>query len=224
MNKRKKKKILVAMSGGVDSSVAAALLVKKGYDAVGATMKLPVYGNVRSDSCCGTDGVESALRVTKKIGIPFKFYDHVEEFNKEVVSYFCREYARGRTPNPCIVCNKALKFNSLFKKADEIGADFIATGHYARVVKARSGRYLLKKGIDETKDQSYFLFSLSQAQLARIKFPLGNYRKKKIKKMARKMDLKGLKDRPESQEICFIEKDYRDFLKMMAGENKFNID
>ncbi len=162
MNKSKEKKVLVAMSGGVDSSVAAALLIKKGYDVVGAMMKLPVYGDMRENSCCGTEAVESALRVAEKLGIPFKFYDHVESFNKEVVAYFCREYLKGRTPNPCIVCNKVLKFDGLFKKADELGVGYVATGHYARIERGKSGRYLLKKGRDNTKDQSYFLFSLSQ--------------------------------------------------------------
>lgn len=211
------------MSGGVDSSVAAALLVEEGYDVIGAMMKFPVYGTSRENSCCGSEAVESALRAAKKLNIPFKFYDHVESFNREVVEYFCREYARGRTPNPCAVCNRALKFNGLFKKAGRLGADSIATGHYARIEKDNSGRYLLKKGKDETKDQSYFLFLLSQKQLARIKFPLGNYRKDEIKKIAKELGLK-VHDRPESQEICFVQDDYREFLKEMADAGKFNMD
>jgi len=200
------------MSGGVDSSVAAALLVKAGYDVTGVTMRLvdlpPEF--CRSEglrSCCGRLAVDDAHRVAVALGIPHFVADMRLPFEQKVVADFCGEYGRGRTPNPCIRCNRFIKFGLLIKKARAIGAGFIATGHYARIERdSRTGLFLLKKGKDAAKDQSYFLYSLTQKELARTLMPIGLFTKVEVRRMAKKMGLP-VAEKPESQEICFVPDD-----------------
>jgi tRNA-specific 2-thiouridylase len=210
-----KERVVVAMSGGVDSSTTAWLLKKKGYEVIGATMCIGMMGQAQGGParCCGLTDIEDARRVALQLEIPFYVFHLKEEFEKEVVQYFCEEYAKGKTPNPCILCNEKVKFGSFLKKALELEADFIATGHYARLnFDERIGRYLLKKGVDQKKDQSYVLFSLTQDQFRHTLFPLGELRKEEVRKMARQSGLQ-VHDKPESQEVCFIqESSYHSFL------------
>ena len=215
----KKKRVVVAMSGGVDSSVAAALLKEQGYEIIGVTMNLfslpPEYcrsENLRS--CCGWRAVEDANRVASILGITHYVADLRADFEEKVITDFCEQYGQGRTPNPCIRCNQHVKFKSLMDRAEKLGADFLATGHHARVeYDAQKERYLLMKGKDREKDQSYFLYPLSQEQLSRTLFPVGNFSKKEVREMAREMGLP-VAQRIESQEICFIpDKDYASFLQ-----------
>jgi tRNA-specific 2-thiouridylase len=209
-------KVVVAMSGGVDSSVAAALLKKEGYQVIGITMQLwPAdKSGDRFGGCCGTSAVEDAKKVAYKLGIPHYVMDFRDIFAQKVIADFCREYSSGRTPNPCIRCNRYIKFDALLEKARGLGADFIATGHHARVEKDKTtGRYLLRKGIDREKDQSYFLYALTQEQLSHTLFPVGNFTKEQVRKIARELTLP-VADKPGSQEICFIPDDnYVEFLK-----------
>jgi tRNA-specific 2-thiouridylase len=204
------------MSGGVDSSVAAALLKKEGYQVIGITMQIwPADKNGdRFGGCCGTSAVEDAKKVAYKLGIPHYAMDFRDIFAQKVIADFCREYSSGRTPNPCVRCNQYIKFNALLEKARGLGADFVATGHHARVEKDKTtGRYLLRKGIDREKDQSYFLYALTQEQLSHTLFPIGNYTKAQVRKIARELTLP-VADKPGSQEICFIPDDnYAEFLK-----------
>lgn len=207
-------KIIIGMSGGVDSSAAAALLVEKGYDVVGVTLKMwPTNcGRTREDICFDERAIAAAADVAARLGIPHQVRDIQPLFRKRVISYFCREYRKGRTPNPCVVCNAAVKFPTLIRLADELGAGFVATGHYARVER-RDGRAFLLRGRDREKDQAYFLSRLPQPVFRRVQFPLGNRTKSGIKKLATEKGL-GVGDRPESQEICFIpDDDYRGFLR-----------
>jgi tRNA-specific 2-thiouridylase len=210
-----KKRVVVAMSGGVDSSTAAWLLKEQGYEVIGATMCIgtPDRSDSGANRCCGFSDIEDARRVALQLDIPFYVFQFREEFEKEVINYFCGEYQEGRTPNPCILCNEKLKFGSFLKRAVELGADFVATGHYARLeLDDKSGQYLLKKGIDRKKDQSYVLFSLRQDQLRHTLFPLGELKKEEVRKMAFETGLR-VHDKPESQEVCFIPEDsYHYFL------------
>src|ERR1700731_241259 len=172
----KKTRVVVGMSGGVDSSATAALLLEQGYEVVGITLKLWPQDCVSraEDKCCGPQAVMDARAVCNKLGIAYYLIDEAAEFQNRVIGYFADEYKAGRTPNPCVMCNQNLKFGRLISRADQLGADFIATGHFARVEKSADGsRHLLKRGRDARKDQSYFLFSLRQDQLARTLFPLG---------------------------------------------------
>jgi tRNA-uridine 2-sulfurtransferase len=217
--KMKRKQVLVAMSGGVDSSVAAALLHKKGYDVIGVTMNLFSLPRelCRSDelrSCCGWKATEDAHDVAVRLGISHLVVDFRPEFEKSVIADFCKEYSRGRTPNPCIRCNEQIKFGLLLERAKRLGADYVATGHHARVVFSRSGkRFLLKKGRDRAKDQSYFLYSLTQEQLSRVLMPIGNLTKREVRELAQKWNLP-VAAKPESQEICFVPSGrYPEFLK-----------
>lgn len=203
------------MSGGVDSSTAAGILKERGFEVIGATMCL---GRIHQNSiggrrCCDASSIEDARRVALRLGIPFYVFELGEDFEKEVIQYFCHEYLCGRTPNPCILCNERIKFGSFLKKALEMGAEYVATGHYARIeYDETEGEYLLKKGIDRRKDQSYFLFSLKQPQLHHILFPLGEFRKEEVRKKAFYFGLP-IHNKPESQEICFIaENSYHSFL------------
>jgi tRNA-specific 2-thiouridylase len=212
-------KILAAMSGGVDSSVAAAILKKEGYQVIGATMqvwpsnKQAGYAD-RFGGCCGTSAVQDARRVADKLGIPHYVMNFGDTFMRWVITEFCHEYSLGRTPNPCISCNRYIKFGALLERARELGADFIATGHYARIEKSETdGRYLLRQGIDRRKDQSYVLYRLTQEQLSHARLPVGNFTKERVREIAGEMGLP-VSAKPESQEICFIpDNDYPRFLK-----------
>ncbi len=210
------------MSGGVDSSVAAALLKEAGHEVIGVTMQLWPRSDEKNDGngsggCCGLDAIEDARKVARKLGIPHYVMDFRDIFSRTVIADFCQEYSLGRTPNPCILCNRHIKFGVLWEKARELGADFLATGHYARVERDNdSGKYLLKKGIDRKKDQSYFLCQLKQEQLGRTLFPIGDLTKDRVRQIARELGLP-VANRPESQEICFIpDNDYAKFLKNHA--------
>ena len=214
----KKERVVVAMSGGVDSSVAAALLKDDGYDVVGITMQVWPAGNHLSDEhfggCCSLTAVEDAKRVAGRLGIPHYVLNFRRVFKEKVIDNFIQEYKKGMTPNPCIRCNQFIKFDALLHKVRELNANFVATGHYARIkYNEKTKRWLLKKGIDASKDQSYVLYSLSQEQLKHILFPLGDLTKAEVRMIARKKGLL-VADKRESQEICFIpDTDYRRFLK-----------
>jgi len=207
----KKPRVAVLMSGGVDSSVAAGLLKEAGYEVIGFTLQLwPSTKDV--GGCCGLSAIEDAKRVARILDIPHYVLNCRKVFQEEVIDYFCRTYLSGRTPNPCIMCNRRIKFGYFLKKAQEIGADYIATGHYARI--ARKGTdYFLKKGIDAKRDQSYFLYNLDRGQLARILFPLGGLTKEEARKKARDFGFPN-SEKEGSQEICFIpDNDYGRFLR-----------
>jgi len=199
-----KTKVVIAMSGGVDSSVAAHLLVEQGYEVIGLFMRLGIDKLdtiTRTKVCCSLEDANDARSVADQLGIQFHVLNFKEAFDR-IIDAFCTEYLNGRTPNPCIVCNQELKFGKLLDFARMLNANFIATGHYARVEKLQ-GRYLLKKGVDARKDQSYVLFSLNQEQLSRTLFPLGTVTKESVRQIAKDLNLK-TKDKPESQDICFV--------------------
>jgi tRNA-specific 2-thiouridylase len=204
------------MSGGVDSSAAAVLLQEQGYEVIGITLKLWPQDcvNRAEDKCCGPQAVTDARAVCHRLGIPYYLIDEAAEFQQQVINHFAAEYKAGRTPNPCVVCNEKLKFGTLLTRADQLGARFIATGHYARTRRCpETGRTLLLRGKDLRKDQSYFLFSLRQAQLERALFPLGEMTKQDSREVARECQLKTA-DKEESMEICFVpDKDYGRFLQ-----------
>jgi tRNA-specific 2-thiouridylase len=204
------------MSGGVDSSAAAALLLEQGYDVVGITLKLWPQDCVSraEDKCCGPQAVTDARAVCHQLGIPYYLIDEAAEFQNRVIRYFADEYKAGRTPNPCVMCNQNLKFGRLLERADQLGARYVATGHFARLEKsADAGRTLLKRGSDPRKDQSYFLFSLKQDQLGRAMFPLGFKTKSGTRDVARHCHLKTA-EKAESMEICFVpDNDYGKFLQ-----------
>lgn len=208
-----KKKVAVAMSGGVDSSLTAALLIEQGYDVIGVTMTL----SEESREVGGSTAVSDAKKVADALNIPHYVVNYHKKFKDDVIKYFISEYAKGRTPNPCVRCNNTVKFGSLLKDCLELGADYVATGHYARIEQDKNtGRYLLKKGLDERKDQSYVLYTLTQDVLKHFMLPLGNYSKEKTRELAGKMNLP-VANKPESQEICFIPNDdYKAYLKAKA--------
>jgi len=211
-----KKRVIVAMSGGVDSSVAAALLQKQGYEVIGITMCFNLAdASGKKPSCCGITGIEDARSVAHKLGIKHYVLNLQKVFNKEVILDFCRQYLSGKTPNPCVRCNQFIKFDALLKKSLALGAAFMATGHYAKIEKTSAG-YLLKKARDPKKDQSYFLYCLGQKQLKHILFPLGDYAKADIRILAKELALP-VADKLDSQEICFLpDNNYRDFLSKFA--------
>ena len=198
-------RIVVAMSGGVDSSVAAALLAREGHDVIGLSMQLydQREGTTRFGSCCTIDDLHDARRVAARLGIPHYILNFEREFDDRVVSDFVREYAAGRTPIPCVHCNGDLKFATLAARAEALGATAVATGHYARVERAPDGTFLLKRGTDPGKDQSYFLFTLTQAQLAHARFPVGDLDKATVREQARDLGL-AVAEKPDSHEICFV--------------------
>jgi len=207
-------RILVAMSGGVDSSVAAAMLVEEGHEVVGVTMKTFCYSEtpVNNKTCCGLDGITDAKRVAATLDVPHYVFDVEEDFTRDVIDDFVAEYARGRTPNPCVRCNSNTKFRDLLARGTALGCDRIATGHYVRVEHAENGSRLLR-GRDSSKDQSYFLWGLPREMLPRLNFPLGELTKPEVRDRARALELVTA-DKPESQEICFVPTgDYRDLLE-----------
>ncbi len=215
-------RVLVGMSGGVDSSVAVWLLKEQGYEVVGVTMKVwPQDCMSRAeDKCCGPQAIADARGVAHALGVAHYVVDEAEAFEQQVINYFTAEYQAGRTPNPCVMCNEKVKFGNLWAKAKAIGAEYIATGHYA-IVDHHPERSILRKGRDPRKDQSYFLFSLRQEQLSRSLFPLGGMEKSEIRAIARKLGLKTA-DKVDSQEICFVPgNDYKAFLKSHLGDVKF---
>lgn len=218
----KKTRVVVGMSGGVDSSVTAWLLQKQGFEVIGVTMKLWPQDcvSIIEDKCCGPQAMLDARGVAHKLGIPHYVVDDQALFQQKVVDYFAGEYKAGRTPNPCILCNEHVKFGSLLDRARAMGAEFVATGHYARIEKSEANgntRFLLKRGRDHKKDQSYFLFSLRQEQLAATLMPLGGLTKSETRELAAEIGLK-VADKEESMEICFVpENDYGRFLREMMG-------
>ena len=246
--RRSKQRVLLGMSGGVDSSVAGYLLGKQGYEVVGVTMKVWPQDCISraEDKCCGPQAVADARGVAHALGIPHYVVDEADQFERVVIDYFAREYQAGRTPNPCVMCNEKLKFGSLWTKARALGCDYIATGHYAIIERVVAGigdpgrvgasiqydsagvtnfeysHAVLRKGVDPRKDQSYFLFSLRQAQLRRALTPLGMMTKPQIREIARSLGLK-VADKIDSQEICFVPgNDYKAFLRSHIGEDEFN--
>ncbi|MEO6639273.1 MAG: tRNA 2-thiouridine(34) synthase MnmA [Ginsengibacter sp.] len=215
----KKGKVLMAMSGGIDSTVAALMLHHEGYEVVGITMKTWDYAtstgnNKKETGCCNLDSFNDARSAAVQHGFPHFILDIREEFGEFVIDNFVEEYIAGRTPNPCVMCNTHIKWRALLKRADALNCDFIATGHYAQVQKHTNDRFFLRKGIDETKDQSYALWGLQQDLLSRTILPLGGYRKTEIRQMAHDFGYPELAKKSESYEICFVpDNDYRGFLK-----------
>ncbi len=210
----RKKKILVAMSGGVDSSLAAAILKEEGHEVWGVSLRVYDPGRCQEGegkTCCSARDIRDARQVAASLGIPFSTWDVRREFAALVIQPFVREYLRGRTPNPCVLCNSRIKFRLLLKKALEMGAEHLATGHYARMER-RNGRYLLRRGLDPGKDQSYYLFATERSALPYLLFPLGNLRKPEVRRRAREMGVT-VAEKRESQEICFVpDNDYVSFL------------
>lgn len=205
------------MSGGIDSSVAAVMLHEQGYEVVGMTMKTWDYASSgaskKETGCCSLDSINDARNIAVQLGFPHYIIDIREEFGDFVINHFTDEYIAGRTPNPCVLCNTHIKWDALLRRADQLGCDFIATGHYANI-REENGRYVISKGLDEHKDQSYALWGISQESLSRTIFPLGNLRKTEIRQMAMDRGFTELVNKPESYEICFIpDNDYRGFLK-----------
>lgn len=216
----KKNRALVAMSGGVDSSVAAYLTKEAGYDAIGVTMKLYAneeIGLSKEKTCCSLDDVEDARSVAYKIGIPYYVFQFEEDFEKEVIRRFIDTYKAGGTPNPCIDCNRYIKFKRLYRRAEELSRDTLVTGHYARVEKDSNNRFLLKKGIDFSKDQSYVLAFLTTEQLAHTYLPLGSYHKEEVREIAAENGFLNAR-KPDSQDICFVpDGKYADFIDRYTG-------
>lgn len=217
----KRKKVVVGMSGGVDSSVAACLLKEQGYEVIGVTMALwqeRAVGEETGRECCTISAAEDARRVAQSLDIPHYVMNFSEDFKEHVVDYFVVEYLRGRTPNPCIACNRYVKWEALLRRSLEIGADYIATGHYARIGKLPNGRYAIKNAEVSAKDQTYALYNLTQEQLLHTLMPVGDYSKEKVREIAKSRGLL-VADKPDSQEICFIpDNDYAGFIRRQAGE------
>lgn len=214
----KKGKVLVAMSGGIDSTVVALMLHKQGYEVIGITMKTWDYASSGSSTketgCCNIDSFNDARQAAVQHGFPHFILDIRDEFGDFVIDNFVEEYIAGRTPNPCVMCNTHIKWRALLKRANALGCDYIATGHYANIHQHENGRYYLSKGLDETKDQSYVLWGLDQDLLSRTLLPLGGYRKTEIRQLAADYGYPELAKKSESYEICFVpDNDYRGFLK-----------
>lgn len=212
MDSNKQKKVMIGMSGGVDSSVAAYILKQKGYDVTGVTMQIWQEDKEQEGSCCSLTAVEDARRVATKLDIPYYVINFKKVFDEKVIQYFIKEYLAGRTPNPCIACNRYVKFEEFLNKAISMDMDYVATGHYARV-DYRDGRYLLMKSASKKKDQTYVLYNLTQEQLSKTLFPLEDITKEEVRAIAKKLKL-NVASKPDSQEICFVEdNNYGKFLK-----------
>lgn len=214
------KKAIIAMSGGVDSSVAAFLMKDKGFDCIGATMKLYDNEDIMESgekTCCSLDDIEDARSVANRLSMPYYVFNFKDDFKEKVIDKFIATYENGGTPNPCIDCNRYLKFKRLFQKMQELGFDYVVTGHYARV-EENNGWFYLKKGVDEAKDQSYVLYSLTQNQLAHIQFPLGTYSKTEIREIAENHNFLNARKK-DSQDICFVpDGDYAKFIEGYLGK------
>lgn len=218
-----KKKVVVGMSGGVDSSVAAYLLKEQGYDVIGVTMQIwqeeEDFVQEENGGCCGLSAVEDARRVAGELNIPYYVMNFRKEFKEQVMDYFIGEYLQGRTPNPCIACNRYVKWEALLRRSLEIGADYIATGHYARIERLANGRYTIKNSVTAAKDQTYALYNLTQEQLAHTLMPVGEYTKDEIRKIAERIGLP-IAQKPDSQDICFVpDGDYAGFIKRETKED-----
>ena len=216
-----KERVVVGMSGGVDSSVAAYLLKEAGYDVVGVTMQ--IWQKEDDDTvsanggCCGQSAVEDAARVASRIGIPHYVMNFRDEFQEKVIQYFMDEYLAGRTPNPCIACNRYVKWESLLQRSLQIGADYIATGHYARIAKLPNGRFAIQRSATAAKDQTYALYNLTQDQLSHTLMPVGDYEKGRIRQIAEEIGLP-VAHKPDSMEICFVpDQDYARFISENSG-------
>lgn len=234
---RNSNRVLVGMSGGVDSSVATGLLVEQGYDVIGITIKTYKYedvgGNVGNDStCCSLDGINDARRIALNLGIPHYTVDFSETFKDQVINYFVEDYLAGNTPNPCVMCNRQIKWAEMLKKADSLGAEFIATGHYAQIMHDETtGRRWIRRSDDPQKDQSYMLWSVRQEHLGRTLFPLAGFTKPQSREEGQRLQL-DIASKPESYEICFIpDNDYRRFLRdarpdidQTIGKGQFMLD
>jgi tRNA-uridine 2-sulfurtransferase len=221
MSRAKSQTVLVAMSGGVDSSVAAALLVERGHRVIGATMKTFCYAETpdHGRTCCGLEGIMDARRVADQLGIPHYVFDMEDSFGRAVMDDFVSEYVAGRTPNPCVRCNSNTKIPDLLRRGVALGADLIATGHYARMRREEGVRPALLRGVDDRKDQSYFLWGVPAEVLDHLVFPVGDLTKTEVRERARSLGL-GTADKPESQEICFVPTDdYTDFLSDRLGRD-----
>ncbi len=221
MAKTKSNRALIAMSGGVDSSVAAALMLQKNWDCCGATMRLydnATVGLEQTKTCCSLDDVEDARAVARRLGIPYYVFNFQDDFEKKVIGNFIASYENGRTPNPCLECNRHLKFEKLLHRAKELDYDVVVTGHYARITyDADRNRYLLKKALDSTKDQSYVLYTLTQEQLAHTHFPLGEMTKDETRALAQELGFINA-DKKDSQDICFVpDGDYASFIERQTG-------